>query len=166
MGSASAAANTASLITVVPVSSTKLDIHDKFSYGFHLRRGGSIAKFTAAISPNGSVSPSSSHGAGCSAGDADKQRSSLESLFCYDKSVPEERIEKPIGISLPEKIIGNNPRCFDCEAKGAVLCTTCSGSGLYVDSVLESQGILVTFAASVVGEVARLCVQNVVGAGI
>ncbi|KAM1625355.1 hypothetical protein EV1_013609 [Malus domestica] len=100
MGSASAAANTASLITVVPVSSTKLDIHDKFSYGFHLRRGGSIAKFTAAISPNGSVSPSSSHGAGCSAGDADKQRSSLESLFCYDKSVPEERIEKPIGISL------------------------------------------------------------------
>ncbi|KAM1078866.1 hypothetical protein ACFX2J_013607 [Malus domestica] len=143
MGSASAAANTASLITVVPVSSTKLDIHDKFSYGFHLRRGGSIAKFTAAISPNGSVSPSSSHGAGCSAGDADKQRSSLESLFCYDKSVPEERIEKPIGISLTEKIIGNNPRCFDCEAKGAVLCTTCSGSDLYVDSILESQGIIV-----------------------
>ena len=79
----------------------------------------------------------------CSAGDVHKQRSSLESLFSYDKAIPEERIEKPIGISLAEKIIGNNPRCIDCEAKGAVLCTTCSGSGLYVDSILESQGIIV-----------------------
>ncbi|TQE04267.1 hypothetical protein C1H46_010052 [Malus baccata] len=143
MGSASAAANMASLITFLPVSSTRLNVHDKFSFGFHRKRGGSIAKFAAAISPNGSVSPSSSHGSGCSAGDADKQRSSLESLFCYDKSVPEERIEKPVGISLTEKFIGNKPRCIDCEAKGAVLCTTCSGSGLYVDSILESQGIIV-----------------------
>ncbi|KAK9900950.1 hypothetical protein M0R45_002350 [Rubus argutus] len=72
-----------------------------------------------------------------------KQRSSLESLFCYDKAIPEERIEKPIGISLAEKIIGNNPQCIDCEARGAVLCITCSGSGLYVDSILESQAIIV-----------------------
>ncbi|BBN69298.1 DnaJ/Hsp40 cysteine-rich domain superfamily protein [Prunus dulcis] len=79
----------------------------------------------------------------CSAGDVDKRRSSLESLFCYDTAVPEERIEKPIGISLAEKVIGNKPRCIDCEAKGAILCTTCSGSGLYVDSILESQGIIV-----------------------
>ena len=71
------------------------------------------------------------------------RRSSLESLFCYDKAIPEERIEKPIGISLAEKGIGENPRCTDCKAKGAVLCTTCSGSGLYVDSILESQGIIV-----------------------
>ena len=69
--------------------------------------------------------------------------SSLESLFCYDKAIPEERIEKPVGISLTEKLIGDNPRCSDCQAKGAVLCTTCSGSGLYVDSILESQGIIV-----------------------
>ncbi|XP_009343045.2 uncharacterized protein LOC103935003 [Pyrus x bretschneideri] len=82
-------------------------------------------------------------GLGAQLDDADKQRSSLESLFCYDKSVPEERIEKPVGISLTEKFIGNKPRCIDCEAKGAVLCTTCSGSGLYVDSILESQGIIV-----------------------
>lgn len=72
-----------------------------------------------------------------------RRRSSLESLFCYDKAIPEERIEKPIGISLAEKVIGENPRCTDCKAKGAVLCTTCSGSGLYVDSILESQGIIV-----------------------
>lgn len=76
-------------------------------------------------------------------GNAHRQRSSLESLFCYDKPIPEERIEKPVGTSLAEKAIGNNPRCIDCEAKGAVLCTTCSGSGLYVDSILESQGIIV-----------------------
>lgn len=76
-------------------------------------------------------------------GDIHKQRSSLESLFCYDKPVPEEIIEKPIGLSLDEKNIGGNPRCPDCQAKGAVLCATCSGSGLYVDSILESQGIIV-----------------------
>jgi hypothetical protein len=70
-------------------------------------------------------------------------RSSLESLFCYDKAISEERIEKPVGISLAEKVIGDNPRCTGCQAKGAVLCMTCSGSGLYVDSILESQGIIV-----------------------
>jgi hypothetical protein len=72
-----------------------------------------------------------------------RRRGSLESLFCYDKAIPEERIEKPVGISLAEKVIGDNPRCTDCQAKGAVLCMTCSGSGLYVDSILESQGIIV-----------------------
>lgn len=76
-------------------------------------------------------------------GDVHRCRSSLESLFCYDKAIPEERIEKPVGIFLDEKLIGDSPRCNDCQAKGAVLCTTCSGSGLYVDSILESQGIIV-----------------------
>lgn len=76
-------------------------------------------------------------------GDAHKRISSLESLFCYDKSVPEERIEKPTGLSLAKKSIGDNPHCPGCEAKGAVLCTTCSGTGLYVDSIMESQGIIV-----------------------
>lgn len=76
-------------------------------------------------------------------GDTHRQRSSLESLFCYDKPVPEERIEEPVGLAMAEKAIGDNARCVDCEAKGAVLCTTCSGSGLYVDSILESQGVIV-----------------------
>lgn len=78
-----------------------------------------------------------------STGNEHRRRSSLESLFCYDKPIPEERIEKPIGLSLSEKVIGDNPRCTECKAKGAVLCATCSGSGLYVDSILESQGIIV-----------------------
>ncbi|XP_060177174.1 uncharacterized protein LOC132607285 [Lycium barbarum] len=76
-------------------------------------------------------------------GDAHRKISSLESLFCYDKSVPEERIEKPTGLSLAKKNTGDNPHCPECEAKGAVLCATCSGSGLYVDSIMESQGIIV-----------------------
>lgn len=76
-------------------------------------------------------------------GDVHRRRSSLESPFRYDKPIPEERIEEPVGISLAEKVIGDNPRCIDCQAKGAVLCTTCAGSGLYVDSILESQGIIV-----------------------
>lgn len=75
--------------------------------------------------------------------DESRCRGNLESLFCYDKAIPEERIEKPVGISLAEKAIGNNTRCTDCQAKGAVLCATCAGSGLYVDSILESQGIIV-----------------------
>ncbi|KAL3573870.1 hypothetical protein D5086_024483 [Populus alba] len=78
-----------------------------------------------------------------SVGDMNRRRSSLESSFRYDKPIPEERIEEPVGISLAEKVIGDNPRCTDCQAKGAVLCTTCAGSGLYVDSILESQGIIV-----------------------
>ncbi|KAG9152247.1 hypothetical protein Leryth_027368 [Lithospermum erythrorhizon] len=75
--------------------------------------------------------------------DSHMKRSSLESLFCYDKAIPEERIEKPVGITLAEKNIRENPICSDCQAKGAVLCATCSGSGLYVDSIMESQGIIV-----------------------
>ncbi|MBA0701376.1 hypothetical protein Goari_022747 [Gossypium aridum] len=76
-------------------------------------------------------------------GDAYGRRSRLESLFCYDKPIPEERIEEPVGVSLAEKIVGDNPRCSACQAKGVILCTTCAGSGLYVDSILESQGIIV-----------------------
>ncbi|XP_074367384.1 uncharacterized protein LOC141707865 isoform X2 [Apium graveolens] len=63
--------------------------------------------------------------------------------FCYDKAIPEEIIEKPVGISLSQKNVGDNTKCPECEAKGAVLCATCSGSGLYVDSIMESQGIIV-----------------------
>lgn len=78
----------------------------------------------------------------CAAKDV-RRISSLESLFCYDKPIPEEIIEKPIGLALTEKDIGENPQCSSCQAKGALLCATCSGSGLYVDSILESQGIIV-----------------------
>lgn len=78
----------------------------------------------------------------CAAGNV-RRISSLESLFCYDKSIPEEIIEKPVGLALAEKNVGENPRCSSCQAKGAILCATCSGSGLYVDSILESQGIIV-----------------------
>ncbi|CAD6213881.1 unnamed protein product [Miscanthus lutarioriparius] len=75
--------------------------------------------------------------------DLQRNRSNLESLFCYDKSVPEENIGKPSGLNLEKKNVGDNPPCSSCEAKGAVLCATCAGSGLYVDSILESQGIIV-----------------------
>nr|XP_010910185.1 uncharacterized protein LOC105036138 isoform X3 [Elaeis guineensis] len=59
------------------------------------------------------------------------------------QSIPEEAIEEPVGVTLSKKEIGDNPPCMDCQAKGAVLCATCSGSGLYIDSILESQGIIV-----------------------
>ncbi|XP_027069690.1 uncharacterized protein LOC113775089 isoform X1 [Coffea eugenioides] len=109
----------------------------KNSYGYSLFRMERLGK-----QPNAAVC-CLKQAVSSSVGDVHKQRSSLQSLFCYDKAVPEEIIEKPIGISLAEKNIGNNPRCTDCQAKGAVLCTTCTGSGLYIDSILESQGIIV-----------------------
>ncbi|KAK9190531.1 hypothetical protein WN943_019138 [Citrus x changshan-huyou] len=112
-----------------------------------------------AVSPNGSVSRSAcGRSESSSTGNEHRRRNSLESLFCYDTPIPEERIEKSIGVSLSEKVIGDNPRCTECKAKGAVLCATCSSSGLYVDSILESQGIIV----KVVGESVILCVLNVV----
>ncbi|CAJ2672007.1 protein PHOTOSYSTEM I ASSEMBLY 2, chloroplastic [Trifolium pratense] len=93
---------------------------------------------------NGSASSCSSRGSASSLKkDENRRRSDLESLFCYDKAIPEEIIDKPVGLSLSEKAIGNNCRCTDCHAKGAVLCATCAGSGLYVDSIMESQGIIV-----------------------
>lgn len=64
-------------------------------------------------------------------------------MFCYDKPIPEEIIDEPVGLSMSEREIGDNKRCICCEAKGALLCATCSGTGLYVDSIMESQGIIV-----------------------
>ncbi|XP_044482607.1 protein BUNDLE SHEATH DEFECTIVE 2, chloroplastic [Mangifera indica] len=129
-----------------PISSSRLVHGNKridFSFGFQFITCHSTGRICASSS-NGPLAPSSSNGAeSSSVGNMKRQRSSLESLFCYDKPIPEERIEKPVGLSLSEKVIGNNLRCTDCQAKGAVLCTTCSGSGLYVDSILESQGIIV-----------------------
>ena len=57
--------------------------------------------------------------------------------------IPEEKIDPPTGLPKGMRPIGNKPRCPLCEAKGAVECATCSGTGLYVDSILESQGIIV-----------------------
>ncbi|GLT95409.1 hypothetical protein SLE2022_130920 [Rubroshorea leprosula] len=124
-------------------STQKLIITNKFSHGFFFNSLEPLKKICA-VSPNGSVSCSaSSWPESNSVEKVHGQRSSLESLFCYDKPIPEERIEKPVGLSLAEKVIGDNPQCTDCQVKGAVLCATCSGSGLYVDSILESQGIIV-----------------------
>ncbi|KAH7571644.1 hypothetical protein ACOSP7_014390 [Xanthoceras sorbifolium] len=131
---------------VLPASSSyssKLNhSYNKISYGFQLSARDSTRRTISSVSINGSVSRSAG-AESSSVGDVHKRRSSLESLFCYDKPIPEEIIENPVGLSLAEKLIGDNPRCTDCEAKGAVLCATCAGSGLYVDSILESQGIIV-----------------------
>ncbi|KAK9155040.1 hypothetical protein Sjap_002520 [Stephania japonica] len=97
--------------------------------------------------------------------DSHRRRSNLESLFCYDKPIPEEIIEKPVGLSLAERRIGNKPRCFDCDAKGAVLCSTCSGSGLYVDSILESQGIIVKVRCLGCGGTGNIMCSNCGGRG-
>ncbi|KAI8542104.1 hypothetical protein RHMOL_Rhmol08G0113100 [Rhododendron molle] len=108
-------------------------------FGFKGRQP--ISTTIDALSNNGAVSRGA---ALCNAvEDAHRRRSSLETLFCSDKAIPEEIIETPVGLSLAKKVIGDNPSCPDCQAKGAVLCRTCSGSGLYVDSIMESQGIIV-----------------------
>lgn len=60
MGSASAL-NVASSVSVISASLTQLKLNDKFTSGFHFKRGESITKFCS-ISSNGSVSSSASHG--------------------------------------------------------------------------------------------------------
>ncbi|XP_054818730.1 uncharacterized protein LOC129318140 isoform X2 [Prosopis cineraria] len=104
---------------LIPYVSAPVCPRKPMSFGFNFKQNVFGGK-TRATSLNGSVFSFTSH-----------------------RAIPEERIEKPIGLSLDEKEIGSNLRCSDCQAKGAVLCTTCSGSGLYVDSILESQGIIV-----------------------
>ncbi|KAF8403461.1 hypothetical protein HHK36_011565 [Tetracentron sinense] len=133
--------------TMLKISPVPLLTPSKSSLGkhswFRLKGREPITQLHA-IFPNGSVPGYGSNQAESnSVGDVLRCKSSLDSLFCYDKPIPEEIIEKPVGLSLAEKKIGDNPRCIDCHAKGVVLCATCSGSGLYVDSILESQGIIV-----------------------
>lgn len=67
----------------------------------------------------------------------------LESLLYPDNAVAVEKIETPLGLPMMGRIILNKPRCSDCETKGLVVCATCTGSGLYIDSIMESQGIIV-----------------------
>ncbi|KAF5735183.1 DnaJ/Hsp40 cysteine-rich domain superfamily protein isoform 1 [Tripterygium wilfordii] len=125
---------------IIPVpSSPKMNLNNRIPCGFRYSGGVCIPRIRATA-----LDGFAAHGDGSSSVvDMHRKRSSLESLFCYDKPIPEERIEKPVGVSIEEKLIGDNSRCTDCQAKGAVLCATCSGSGLYVDSILESQGIIV-----------------------
>ncbi|KAJ6744135.1 DNAJ/HSP40 CYSTEINE-RICH DOMAIN SUPERFAMILY PROTEIN [Salix purpurea] len=116
---------------------SNLQRNDKIGYGFRFSGNGCITKISA-ITPKGPVFPSaSSHGVSSfllslfyfqssSMRYVHGRRSSLESLFCYDTPIPEERIEEPVGVFLAAKVIGDNPRCTDCQVKGAVLCTTCS----------------------------------------
>ncbi|EFJ38135.1 hypothetical protein SELMODRAFT_437654 [Selaginella moellendorffii] len=41
-------------------------------------------------------------------------------------------------------VLGGDPAacCSRCGSSGSVQCLTCSGTGLYVESILESQGII------------------------
>ncbi|KAG4194233.1 hypothetical protein ERO13_A06G040900v2 [Gossypium hirsutum] len=77
---------------------------------------------------------------------------------------PRNELKNQLGYLWLKKIVGDNPQCSACQAKGVVLCTTCAGSGLYVDSILESQGIIVKVRClvQVVEEPAMSCAQNVV----
>ncbi|XP_073147518.1 uncharacterized protein [Henckelia pumila] len=134
-------------LNIAPSSVSSLRKASSSNYEVNGRRSSSLIRKMGFENPkNDTVSLSSSSARRTvlrAIGNVHQQRSNLEPLFCYDKPIPEQIIEPPIGLSVVEKNIGDNPRCSICEAKGAALCTTCSGSGLYVDSILESQGIIV-----------------------
>ncbi|KAJ0713906.1 putative Heat shock protein DnaJ, cysteine-rich domain superfamily [Helianthus annuus] len=137
-----AAINYSPSITLSPLPLSKHLLRKSICFGNRTTRISYIK--IEATSDNAADFPSGSQLSSSTAvGDMHRKLSTLESLFCYDKAVPEEIIEKPVGLSLSEKNIGNKTRCSGCEAKGAILCATCSGSGLYVDSIMESQGIIV-----------------------
>ncbi|KAA8516908.1 hypothetical protein F0562_017274 [Nyssa sinensis] len=87
----------------LPIHSSTKSHHLHNTSWFGLKGRGPIMKIHA-VSNNGAVSRScSSEASSSSAGDVHRRRSSFESLFCYDKAVPEEIIEKPVGLSLAEK---------------------------------------------------------------
>lgn len=109
------------------------ETHQGNNSEFHLQSSSNIAHASAFCSASHRVESSSVR-------DVHRRRSGLESLFCHDKPIPENIIEKPIHLFLAEKVIGNNPSCIDCQVEEAILCAICSGSGLYVDPILESQG--------------------------
>ncbi|XP_021741200.1 uncharacterized protein LOC110707496 [Chenopodium quinoa] len=128
-------------ITLHSSSSSIFQLTPSFSSYNHLKS--STISFRISNFSKSSISCSaSSKAASCSASDRERRINSVESHYCYDKAVPEQIIEKPVGLSVVEKEIGDQPRCDDCQTKGAVLCSTCGGSGLYVDSILECQGIM------------------------
>eukprot|EP00271_Cylindrocystis_brebissonii_P006957 TRINITY_DN19947_c0_g1_i1.p1 TRINITY_DN19947_c0_g1~~TRINITY_DN19947_c0_g1_i1.p1 ORF type:complete len:250 (+),score=10.37 TRINITY_DN19947_c0_g1_i1:109-750(+) len=73
-----------------------------------------------------------------------RYRSELERLYLWGSAVPEEAIEKPRAVAaMPARAIGTHPPCTHCRCVGVVECATCAASGLYIDPVMECQGILV-----------------------
>ncbi|CAI9779621.1 unnamed protein product [Fraxinus pennsylvanica] len=86
------------------------------------------------------------------------RRSSLESRFCYDNPIPEEIIEKPIGLSLALK---NNLswRVRESLSKYAVLVAGELGILFVRDVGVEVT--LVLLDKKVVWEVGILCVRDV-----
>ncbi|KAL2632449.1 hypothetical protein R1flu_017135 [Riccia fluitans] len=92
---------------------------------------------------SGGISLNSASSSANNGVDVEGFRSKFEALLYCGKSVPEEKIEKPTGLPAQALPVGNKPKCLVCEAKGAVVCATCAGTGLYVDAILESQGIIV-----------------------
>ena len=76
--------------------------------------------------------------------EAVRYRSKLEHLYHSDTAVPEEEIEKPHAVAdMKVKNIGSHSPCPHCRCVGVVECRTCEASGLYVEPILESQGIIV-----------------------
>eukprot|EP00249_Psilotum_nudum_P014458 c24834_g1_i1 orf=66-599(+) len=74
---------------------------------------------------------------------ANYYRNGLGSIFHKIRSIPEVNEQKLVGVPLTTCLLDNRPVCAQCDSKGHGLCATCAGSGLYVDSILESQGIIV-----------------------
>eukprot|EP00897_Mesotaenium_endlicherianum_P003947 jgi/Mesen1/3580/ME000020S03108 len=73
----------------------------------------------------------------------ERYRSQLETLYYCDTAIPEEKIEKPKNLKLLQpKAIGNRPRCGCCKQRGVLECPTCGATGLYIDPIMESQGLL------------------------
>ncbi|KAG6542804.1 hypothetical protein Mapa_015708 [Marchantia paleacea] len=115
---------------------------DKKNYG-HISTRLCCSRFKRQSYASGAIPWNSASGSANNGIDVDKYRSKLEALLYCGKSIPEEKIEKPTGLPSKALPVGNKPKCTSCEAKGAVECLTCAGTGLYVDAVLESQGVIV-----------------------
>ncbi|KAJ7557400.1 hypothetical protein O6H91_05G125100 [Diphasiastrum complanatum] len=54
-----------------------------------------------------------------------------------------KELDEPVGSNMTTHTGSPKGGCHRCAQKGAIQCLTCTGSGLYVDAILESQGIIV-----------------------
>ncbi|GJP84061.1 hypothetical protein CLOP_g14152 [Closterium sp. NIES-67] len=105
---------------------------------------------SAAAVPNGV-----SHSSAAAAALPSRYRSAMEksralAMHKADEAAAEAAREAPAAAAAAAtvvlervRLVAGQEECGACEAAGSVTCATCAATGLYVDPVMECQGIIV-----------------------
>ncbi|CAI5982798.1 unnamed protein product [Closterium sp. NIES-64] len=76
------------------------------------------------------------------------ERSRAIAMHKADEAAAEASRDAPVAAAAPVvlervRLVAGQEECGGCEAAGSVPCATCAASGLYVDPIMECQGIIV-----------------------